>query len=118
MKQWSSLLFLVLPVILGGCSSTPSAPAEAKQASSSPGAATSSSKNPLAKYIELAGFRLSESGAGKMKVKFTAINHSDADLGDLTVKSGCSPTSRSPEMNPLLSFRPRSLPLVRKKRRT
>jgi uncharacterized membrane protein len=43
-------------------------------------------KNPLAKYVELTGFRVAESGAGKLKIKFAAINHSDADLGDLTVK--------------------------------
>jgi hypothetical protein len=34
----------------------------------------------------MSAFRLSESGAGKLKVIFAATNHSNADLGDLTVK--------------------------------
>ncbi len=51
-----------------------------------PGPAAANGKHPLAKYVELSGFRLAESGAGKLKIKFVAINHSDADLGDLTVK--------------------------------
>jgi hypothetical protein len=51
-----------------------------------PGPAAANGKHPLAKYVELTGFRLAESGAGKLKIKFVAINHSDADLGDLTVK--------------------------------
>jgi hypothetical protein len=49
-------------------------------------ALANNAKHPLAKYVELTGFRLSESGAGKLKIKFVAINHSEADLGDLTVK--------------------------------
>jgi len=61
-------------------------------------------KNPLAKYIELAGFRLSESGAGKMKVKFTAINHSDADLGDQTVKIRLFTNVSKPGDEPITEF--------------
>lgn len=105
MKQWNPLLLIALPVFLAGCSSTAPAPAEAKQASSSsPGAAISTSKNPLAKYIELAGFRLSESGVGKMKVKFAAINHSDADLGDLTVKIRLFTNVSKPGDEPITEF--------------
>jgi hypothetical protein len=105
MGQWNSLLFIALPVFLAGCSSTPSASTEVKQTSAtSPGAATSTSKNPLAKYIELAGFRISESGAGKMKVKFAAINHSDADLGDLTVKIRLLTNVSKPGDEPITEF--------------
>jgi hypothetical protein len=105
MGQWNSLLFIALPVFLAACSSTPSASTEVKQTSStSPGAATSTSKNPLAKYIELAGFRISESGAGKMKIRFAAINHSDADLGDLTVKIRLLTNVSKPGDEPITEF--------------
>ena len=72
---------------LAACSSPAPAPKQAKAADAfGPGPATSTGKNPLDKYLELAGFRLSESGAGKLKVKFDAINHSEADMGELQVK--------------------------------
>ena len=101
----NSLLLTGLLVSLAGCSSTQPASTEVKPASStSPGAATSTSKNPLAKYIELAGFRISESGAGKMKVKFAAINHSDADLGDLTVKIRLLTNVSKPGDEPITEF--------------
>src|SRR5579871_419111 len=44
-----------------------------------PGMATN--KHPLAKYIEVAGIRLTESGVGKLKITFAVINHSPADIG-------------------------------------
>lgn len=101
----NSLLLTGLLVSLAGCSSTQSASTEGKQApSGSPGAATSTGKNPLAKYIELAGFRISESGAGKMKIKFAAINHSDADLGDLTVKIRLFTNVSKPGDEPITEF--------------
>lgn len=76
-----------LILCLAACSSPAPQPKQAKAPDAfGPGPATSTGKHPLDKYIELAGFRLSESGAGKLKVKFAAINHSEADLGELTVK--------------------------------
>lgn len=39
--------------------------------------------HPLAKHIELAGFRLSEKGQGKLAVQFSVVNHSNADIADL-----------------------------------
>src|SRR6516164_282877 len=76
-----------LLLCLAACSSPAPAHKQAKAADAfGPGPATATGKNPLDKYLELAGFRLSESGAGKLKVKFAAINHSSADLGDVVVK--------------------------------
>jgi hypothetical protein len=99
------LLLTPLLVSISGCSSSQPATTDAKQASPSvQGAATMTGKNPLAKYIELAGFRLSESGAGKMKVKFSAINHSDADLGDLTVKIRLFTNVSKPGDEPITEF--------------
>jgi len=69
-----------------------------------PGPATATSKHPLAKYIEFAGFRLSEAGAGKLKVQFAAINHSEADLGELTVKIKLVIVNAKPEDPPVTEF--------------
>ena len=83
-------LFPLLPVgllLLAACSTPAPQSKQLKQPEPfGPGPAVANGKNPLAKYVELTGFRLSESGGGKLKIKFVAINHSDADLGDVTVK--------------------------------
>lgn len=86
-----SLLSIWL-LTLAGCSSTSDSAAEPsnKDAKAAPPdasfAATTTSRHPFAKHIELAGFRLRETSAGKLEVKFAAINHSLADLGDVTLK--------------------------------
>jgi hypothetical protein len=69
-----------------------------------PGPATTTSKNPLAKYIELAGFRLAEGGSGKLKIRFAAINHSEADLGELEVKVKLVTFNAKPEDPPVAEF--------------
>jgi hypothetical protein len=73
-------------LLLSGCSSPPP---ETKPAASvspyGPGPASATGKHPLAKYIELSGFRLTLGAGNQLKIKFTAINHSDADLEELGV---------------------------------
>jgi hypothetical protein len=94
-----------LLVSLAGCSSPAPSTTEVKQSSPyGPGPASSAGKNPLAKYIEMSGFRLAESSAGKLKVKFAAINHSDADLGDMTVKIRLMTTTAKPGDEPITEF--------------
>ncbi len=66
--------------------------------------AATASRHPLAKYIELAGFRLRESSPGKLTVRFAAINHSDADLGTLTVKVRIRTSVSAPEEPPVTEF--------------
>ena len=61
-------------------------------------------KHPLAKYLEIAGFRVTEGGAGKLTVKFAVINHSDADLGELTMKVMLTTTAAKPEDPPIAVF--------------
>jgi hypothetical protein len=74
-------------LFLAACSSPPPPAKQSKTPEPfGPGPAAASGKNPLDKYLELSAFRLSESGAGKLKIIFAATNHSNADLGDLTVK--------------------------------
>jgi hypothetical protein len=56
------------------------------------------------KYLEIAGFRVTEGGAGKLTVKFAVINHSDADIGDLGMKVTLTTTAAKPEDPPIATF--------------
>ncbi|MFX8786122.1 hypothetical protein ABTM90_20080, partial [Acinetobacter baumannii] len=47
--------------------------------------ATADNKShPLAKFIEVSGFRVGEKAGGKLLVKMAVVNHSQADISDLT----------------------------------
>jgi hypothetical protein len=62
------------------------------------------SKNPAAKYLELVGFRTREKGAGKLEITFGVVNHSEADLGDLTLKVDLRAVTSKPADPPIFSF--------------
>jgi hypothetical protein len=100
----STSVLLVL-LTLAGCSApapeTKTAPAPV---AGTPGPASTSSKHPLAKYIELSGFRMKESGSGKLEVKFIAVNHSEADLGDLVLHVRLITTAAKPDDPPVTEF--------------
>ena len=103
MEVRTTVLLLLLALV--GCSSAP----EAKQTKPSgppepPGAAVPTNKHPLTKYLELVGFRMSEAGVGKLKIKFSAINHSNADLGDIEVKVKLTTTAAKPGDEPVATF--------------
>ena len=97
---------LLLLLSLAGCSSP--APGTKQSKSSGPalpaGAAVPTNNHPLAKYVELDGFRLSEGGSGKLKIKFSVINHSDADIGDLGLKITLTTTADKPGDPPVAVF--------------
>jgi len=94
----------LLLLTLAGCSS-PAPQATGKQGTIEiTGPATTISKHPLAKYIELAGFRLVESKPGQLEVKFVAVNHSEADLGDLGLTIRVRTTAAKPEDPPVAEF--------------
>jgi len=99
------LLTLMCLVALAGCSSK-GKPSPLKEV---PEAATVRSHHPLAKYVELAGFRLTETSAGKLSVKFAAINHSAADLGDVTVKVRIKTNQSAATDPPITEFEARIL---------
>jgi len=61
-------------------------------------------RHPLAKYVELVGFRISEAGGGKLKIKFAVVNHSEADIGDLGVHVRLTTTSAKPDDPPIGEF--------------
>ena len=98
-------LWAAAALALAGCSSPAPVATQAKS-NTAPQTATSviSSKHPLAKYLELGGFRLSEMGSGKIVVKFAVINHSDADIGDLALKVKLTTTAAKPEDPPITQF--------------
>ena len=68
------------------------------------GPATTTSKHPLAKYIELAGFRLTEAKPGQLDVKFIAVNHSEAELPELGLNIKMRTTASNPEDPPVAEF--------------
>jgi hypothetical protein len=97
---------ILVAVILfsAGCSSP--APQAAPKQVGAPQTVTSTivMKHPLAKYLELVAFRLSEGSAGKLNVKFGVANHSEADIGDLTLKVKLITSATKPEDPPIAEF--------------
>lgn len=98
------LTLVVLIFGLAGCSSPAPQTVSKQGAVEVTGPATTTSKHPLAKYIELAGFRLAESKPGQLEVKFVAINHSEADLGDLGLTIRLQTTAAKPGDPPVAEF--------------
>lgn len=92
--------------MLAACSSPPAD--DSKQAKKTgplePTSAVPIKRHPLAKYVELSGFRLSEAGGGKLKIKFVVINHSLADIGDLGVKVRLTASAAKPDDPPIAVF--------------
>src|SRR5579864_4833845 len=98
------LSLLMLAIGMVGCSSAPS-PKDTKAATTPPAHITASnSSNPLAKWVELAGFRITEKSPGHLVVEFAVVNHSQADLGDLKLKVDLTTTAAKPGEAPLISF--------------
>ena len=104
MRPTLAVVLLSVTLALGGCSSP------APQATGKPGIieitgpATTISKHPFAKYIELAGFRLTESKAGQLDVKFVTVNHSEAELSDMELTVRVRTTAAKPEDPPVVEF--------------
>jgi hypothetical protein len=99
------LSWLFLAVLLVGCSSSSSSNKQTKAAPAVPAHFTASNtSNPVAKYIELVGFRVTERSKGHLVVQFGVVNHSEADVGDvkMTVKVGT--TAAKPGDPPLITF--------------
>jgi len=100
-----TIVFSLL-LTLAACSSPPAT--DSKQTKTTgpvePTSAIPIKKHPLAKYIELVGFRLSEAGGGKLKIRFLVVNHSEADIGDLGVKVRLTTSSAKPDDPPIAVF--------------
>ena len=98
------MLSLVAVLTLAGCSSAPEPKGPKQLPLEPPGPAASLSKHPLAKYLEFGGFRLKETSAGRLQVKFIAVNHSEADLGDLVTKVRITTSADKPGDPPVTEF--------------
>jgi hypothetical protein len=61
-------------------------------------------KHPLAKYLELSGYRITETAPGKLSIKLAVVNHSEADIGDLTLKIKLVTTAAKPDDPPITEF--------------
>src|SRR5579859_1217653 len=99
-----SVLFVMLG--LAGCSSSP--PTKPATSTSQPQTQRiAPSSNPVAKYIELTGFRINEKGPGKLQIHFAVINHSDADIGNIAMTVSLRPSTAKPDDPPIATFNAR-----------
>ncbi len=86
---------LLVAVVVGGIiagavyfksrASEPEAKGPALTGDAKSGPAESAASNPIARSLELTGFRLSESAKQQVQVKMMIVNHSNADLTDLNL---------------------------------
>lgn len=90
--------------LLVACSNAPKQAEKKSSPALQSASSSSTSKNPAAKYIELVGYRVKEKGPGKLEVLFGVVNHSEADLGDLTLQVNLTTTQAKPGDAPLCSF--------------
>ena len=105
-RSFTIVLVLFLSMMFTACSSQDSSKAAAKPGSAPPTGVmmAENTKHPLAKYIEVAGFRLSEAKQGKLTVRFNVINHSDADIADLGLNVSLKPVTAPPGEKPFCTF--------------
>src|SRR5437763_858360 len=95
--------FAILAVWLSACSPSGTKPAS-DTAAPRPQLTQAASQNPVAKYLELAGFRLDEKGPGNLQLQFAVINHSDADIGNITLQVNVRTKTGTAKDQPLFSF--------------
>ena len=101
-----SLVLALLSLTLAGCSSSPQSTGTATTPTRSPQRVAPSS-NPVAKYIEITGFRITEKGPGKLEVRFAVVNHSDADIGNIAMTVNLRASTAKPSDPPLATFNAR-----------
>ncbi len=100
-----SLVFLALCILTTACSSPSSANKQTKAPAIPAHTTASNTSNPLAKYVELVGFRINEKSPGKLEVQFGVVNHSEADVGEVKMNVSLSTTAAKPGDPPLISFK-------------
>jgi hypothetical protein len=90
---------------LTGCSAPAPDNSQVKQAGAPQATDTVfTNQHPLAKYLELSGYRITETAPGKLSIKFAVVNHSEADIGDLTLKIKLITTAAKPDDPPITEF--------------
>src|SRR5271155_781885 len=96
------VLLAVGGLFLCACSSAPTD--SAKKAPDSP-VRVAGSANPAARHLELVGFRITEKTPGKLQVQFGVVNHSGADLGDISLNVTLNTTASKASDPPLVTFK-------------
>ncbi|MGB6941972.1 MAG: hypothetical protein WBE37_06235 [Bryobacteraceae bacterium] len=97
--------WLFLAAFLAGCSSSSSDKQAKATAPAIPAHFTATNtSNPIAKYIELVGFRVTERSPGHLIVQFGVVNHSEADVGDVKMTVNLGTTAAKPGDPPLITF--------------
>ena len=89
-------LALALCAFIVGCGSSnpaPKQPAGRARPQTGGQILAENTNHPLAKFLEIAGFRITESKPGRLHVDFAVINHSDADVSDLALNVALRPTT-------------------------
>jgi len=105
MKQPKRMALLLLAASLVGCSSSSSSDKQGKTVAPPPAHfIAAKSSNPAGKYIELVGFRVNEESPGRLEIQFGAVNHSEADVGELKLLVNLSTSAAKPGDPPLISF--------------
>ena len=101
MNRALTLFSLTLALMIGsGCQSQEKGKSDPKATRSNLPAGLIMAENrthPLAKYLEIVGFRLSENVKGKLKVDFAIVNHSTADIADLGLNVTLKPVTAAAE---------------------
>jgi hypothetical protein len=97
---------LALMVCLAGCSSSSSSNKQAQAAAPVIPAhyVATNTSNPVAKYVELVGFRINEKSPGHLEIQFGVVNHSEADIGDVKMTVNLGTTAAKPGEPPLIAF--------------
>jgi len=91
--------------LLTGCSAPAPEASQVKPAGTPQATDTIiTNKHPLAKYLELSGYRITETAPGKLNIKLAVVNHSEADIGDLTLKIKLVTTAAKPDDPPITEF--------------
>jgi hypothetical protein len=100
-----ALMFYFFPVVHGNAETK--TPADTVQAASN----TTAGSHPLAQYIEVTGFRIVVDFNKKSEIHYLIVNHSAADLSDVTVFVTLRTANAKPGQPPLsrFSFRTPSL---------
>ncbi len=94
--------FYLLPSSKTTTQTAPAHPAPFEGPSSLP--VPTAKLHPLAKFIEIAGLRVTEDAKQKAQIKFLVVNHSGAELGDVAVAITLKPYTAKPEDKAVASF--------------
>lgn len=98
--------WLFLAAFLAGCSSSSSPDKQSKTAAPAIPAhfTATNTSNPVAKYIELVGLRMTETSPGHLVAQFGVVNHSEADVGDLKMTVNLGTSNAKAGDPPLITF--------------